>query len=103
MEGRHWVILRTSGQIPVPPPPPPPTFLNSALQKKAENNTRSPTIFKAAATYRKTRATNTINWEAVKPEVLIAKTTVWSDQSGTDSDFSQYQRDFVSFHSYYPT
>ncbi|KHN85925.1 Inverted formin-2 [Toxocara canis] len=82
-------------KAPPPPPPPPPAFLNSALRQKADGSSGSPTIFKAASVYNKTRATNTINWEAVKPEVLITKTTVWSDQSGADTEFSQYQRDFL--------
>ncbi|VDK52093.1 unnamed protein product, partial [Anisakis simplex] len=80
---------------PPPPPPPSPAFLNSSLLSKNDNSLNSPTIFKSASVYKKKRSTNTINWEAVKPEILLAKTTVWNEKRVDDLDFNQYQRDFL--------
>lgn len=44
---------------------------------------------------RKKCATNTIAWETVKPEMVVTRPTIWSDQSGICAEFNQQERERV--------
>uniref|UniRef100_A0A8R1Y058 FH2 domain-containing protein n=2 Tax=Onchocerca TaxID=6281 RepID=A0A8R1Y058_ONCVO len=80
--------------IPPPPPLPPPTpeFLNPALLKQV-SITEPSVVVKSVSVYKKKCATNTVAWEAVKPEMVVTRSTIWSDQSGMDAEFNQRERE----------
>ncbi|VDP21797.1 unnamed protein product [Onchocerca flexuosa] len=80
--------------IPPPPPLPPPTpeFLNPTLLKQVPI-TEPSVVVKSVSVYKKKCATNTIAWEAVKPEMVVTRSTIWSDQSGMDAEFNQRERE----------
>uniref|UniRef100_A0A915PYV0 FH2 domain-containing protein n=1 Tax=Setaria digitata TaxID=48799 RepID=A0A915PYV0_9BILA len=83
--------------VPPPPPPPPPApeFLNSALSRQTSISTTagSPVIVKSVSVYKKKCATNTVAWETIKPEMVVTRSTIWSDQSGIYAEFNQRERD----------
>ncbi|CAG9540501.1 unnamed protein product [Cercopithifilaria johnstoni] len=80
--------------IPPPPllPPPPPEFLNTSLLRKIPG-TESPVVVKSVSVYKKQCATNTVAWETVKPEMIVTRSTIWSDQSGIYAEFNQRERE----------
>ncbi|KAK6109130.1 hypothetical protein QQG55_34785 [Brugia pahangi] len=80
--------------IPPPPPlpPPAPEFLNTSLVRQTPV-TESSVIVKSVSVYKKACATNTVAWEAVKPEMVVTRPTIWSDQSGIYAEFNQQERE----------
>ncbi|KAM3716439.1 Receptor expression-enhancing protein [Dirofilaria immitis] len=80
--------------IPPPPlvPPPAPEFLNPALLKQVPV-TEPSVVVKSVSVYKKKCATNTVAWEAVKPEMVVTRSTIWSDQSGINTEFNQRERE----------
>ncbi|VBB25350.1 unnamed protein product [Acanthocheilonema viteae] len=82
----------TSVPPPPPLPPPPPEFLNTSLLKKIPA-TEPPVVVKSISVYKKQCATNTVAWEAVKPEMIVTRSTIWSDQSGIYAEFNQQERE----------
>ncbi|VDM20245.1 unnamed protein product [Wuchereria bancrofti] len=80
--------------IPPPPPlpPPAPEFLNTSLVRQTPV-IESSVIVKSVSVYKKTCATNTVAWETVKPEMVVTRPTIWSDQSGIFAEFNQQERE----------
>uniref|UniRef100_A0A183D8F2 FH2 domain-containing protein n=1 Tax=Gongylonema pulchrum TaxID=637853 RepID=A0A183D8F2_9BILA len=87
-----------AARVPAPPPPPPPPapeFLNPSLMRNRKS-ADSPVVVNSVAVYKKKCATSTVFWEAIKPEAVVTKATIWSDQSGTNAEFKQSERERVS-------
>ncbi|VDM98883.1 unnamed protein product [Thelazia callipaeda] len=80
--------------IPPPPPlpPPAPEFLNP-LMRKQPAVIGSPVVVKAQSVYKKRCLTNTVAWETIKPESVVKLSTIWSDQSGSNVEFNEHERE----------
>uniref|UniRef100_A0A1I7VXP3 FH2 domain-containing protein n=1 Tax=Loa loa TaxID=7209 RepID=A0A1I7VXP3_LOALO len=80
--------------IPPPPPlpPPAPEFLNTSLVRQ-KPVTGSPVVVKSVSIYKKKCATNTVAWETVKPEMIVTRSTIWSDQGGIYAEFNEQERE----------
>ncbi|VDK70461.1 unnamed protein product [Litomosoides sigmodontis] len=91
---KQSIAVSQTASIPPPPllPPPPPEFLNTSLLRKMPA-TESSVVVKSVSVYKKQCATNTVAWEAVKPEMVVTRSTVWSDQSGIHAEFNQQERE----------
>uniref|UniRef100_A0A0N5AXM4 FH2 domain-containing protein n=1 Tax=Syphacia muris TaxID=451379 RepID=A0A0N5AXM4_9BILA len=97
---------------PPPPIPPPPSLLTSPCLRSPLLSplsiTKSENIYNSSLYisliqlvilmyffFRKNRATNTIHWEAVKPEITVNNVTVFSGTDKCEVYFNEEQRDKV--------
>ncbi|VDD87676.1 unnamed protein product [Enterobius vermicularis] len=88
----------TSTPLKSPPPPPPPLPPPPALLSSSSmGSLMLPSVVKSENTYKKSRATNTIHWEAVRSDVTVNNLTVFSGPDKSEANFSEEQRDRVQF------